>query len=312
MIPMARSRKKHTAYRKVCEIIGQPAAVFADHIRQLMGENGDNGARIVTYNKSKNISHVVTVAATATGAGDRRHDEEFVLTLAENRGYVHGAGGGEGASGGQAAKPQEGAAKGRRTIFKGRVQLSPSPQPSSPRGGRGGGGGGVAPSTRRGGGGGRAPAARRQPRTIPGLSSIAGVCMLCAVAAAGGVAFHASYMSQSADHGTINVIRAEVLDLDETVNGRLLDLELFASQTSCVYIRGDRMPHVTLHEDGDACNERFGRNPPPEATSYTTSTGVHVTLEDFQMGADDREWLMIEIYTDTASIIHPVRVKGAW
>ena len=299
---MARSRKKHMAYRRVCGIIGQPVAEFADHIRQLMGENAGSAARVVTFNPKTNQSYVVTVAAAAAGWGDRGgRDEEYVLTLAENRGYVHAGSSGEAASGagGQAAKPP--AAKGKRTLFKGRVQLSPSSQPAPRRGG----GAGTQGNGRHG------PKPRRS-QTVPGLSSIAGVCMLCAVAAAGGIAFYSSYMSQAADQGTIEVIRAEALDLDESQQGRLLDLELFASQTSCVYIRWDGMPYVTLHEDGDACNERIGRNPPPEAASYTTSTGVHVTLDDYQMNADDREWLMIEIYTDSASVIHPVRVKGAW
>lgn len=306
MISMARSRKKHMAYRRVCGIIGQPVAEFADHIRQLMGENAGSTARVVTFNPKTNQSYVVTVAAAASGWGDRGggRDEEFVLTLAENRGYVHAAASDSAGSGAgaRAAKPQE-APKGKRTLFKGRVQLSPSPSQPAPR--RGGAG---TPD----GDEGRRESRPRRSRTIPGLSSIAGVCMLCAVAAAGGIAFYSSYMSQAADQGTIDVIRAEVLDLDETQRGRLLDMELFASQTSCVYLRGDGIPHITLHEDGDACNERFGRNPPPEAVSYTTATGVHVTLDDFQMGADDREWLMIEVYTDSASIIHPVRVKGAW
>lgn len=301
---MGRSRKKHTAYRKVCGIIGQPVAEFTDHIRQLMGENADTTARVITFNPKTNQSHIVTVAAAAADGGDRAGGgEEYLLTLTENRGYVHGGAEGSAAAAAAAAGTPDGgqAAKGKkRTLFKGRVQLSPSQ--SAPRGGGGGGGRGR----------GRRPSAgrpRRQARTSPGLSSIAGVCMLCAVAAAGGIAFYASYMSQTADHGTINVIRAEVIDLDESHGGRLVDVELFASHTSCVMMY-DSILHTVLYEEGGGCDDDTWRDPPPEADSYTTSTGVHVTLDDYRMQADDRKWMMLEIHTDTASIVHPVKVEG--
>lgn len=295
---MARSRKKHAAYRKICGIIGQPVAEFTDHIRKLMGENADSTARVVTFNPKTNQSYVVTVAAAAGGWGDRAGgNEEYLLTLTENHGYVHGAGGSAAAAAAAATADGGQAAKGKkRTLFKGRVQLSPTASRPAPRGGGGNGG---RPS---------AGGPRRSPRTLPGLSSIAGVCMLCAVASAGGIAFYASYMSQTADHGTINIIRAEVIDLDESMGGRLVDVELFASHTSCVMMY-DRSLHTVLYEEGDGCRDTW-RDPPPEADSYTTSTGVHVSLDDYRMQADDRKWMMLEIQTDTASIVHPVKVEG--
>ena len=316
MITMARSRKKHMAYRKVCAIIGQPMAEFADHLRKLVGEEADSTAHVVTYDPNTHKSYVVTVAAHvdtgrggAGGGGSGAGNEEFLLTLAENREYVHDGGAGGGGDGGAtktgAAKPT-GAAKGRRTLFKGRVQLPPPSagrQPAaSPRGTAG---------NRQGQKQKRRAAGRPSiPRTIPGLSSIAGVCMLCAVASAGGLAFYGSYMSQTADHGTIEVIRAEVIDVDETHGGRFIDLELFASHTSCVQMY-DRNILTVLHEEGDdGCRDTW-RDPPPEATSYDTSTGVHVVVDDLRTGADDREWLMLEIQTDAASIVHPVRVSGS-
>lgn len=295
------------AYRRVCEIIGQPVAEFADHIRQLMGENAGSTARVVTFNPNTNESHVVTVVAATARWGDRAgRDEEFVLTLAENHGYVHGAGGSPAAAaeGTQPAKPQ-GASKGRRTLFKGRVQLSPSAARPSPRGG----GGTSARQGRR-----RPSPPRRQAGARPGLSSIAGVCMLCAVAAAGGIAFYTSYMSHAAEQGTINVIRAEIIEIGDTGLGRLLDLELYASHTNCVAVDGighDRP--MAVHEDGDGCDELTGRrnlDQSPSAVSYGTDTGVHVILEDYQIPSTGSEWTMIEIRTDTASIIHPVRVTG--
>ena len=305
------------AYRRVCAIIGQPVAEFADHIRQLMGENAGSTARVVTFNPNTNESHVVTVVAATSAWGDRAgRDEEFVLTLAENRGYVHGGGGASGAAaeGTQAAKPQ-GASKGRRTLFKGRVQLSPSPSSArqSSRGGGGGGGRGRGAPARQGKR--QARGQRRPARTVPGLSSIAGVCMLCAVAAAGGISFYASYMSQTAEQGTIEVLRAEIIEIGDTGLGRLLDLELYASHTNCVAVDGIGLTNViAIHEYGDGCNELTGRwniDPPANAVSYATDTGVHVILEGHQIPSTDNEWTMIEIDTDTASIIHPVRVTGA-
>ena len=311
MIVMARSRKKYTAYRKVCAIIGQPAAEFADHLRKLVGEEADSTAQVVTYNPNTRESYVVTVAAHAEtgwggagGGGGGAGNEEFLLTLAENREYVPDGGTGTGGTGGGGGAAKTGAAKptgakGRRTLFKGRVQLPPTSagrQPAASSRGTAGNN----KSDRQG---------QKQKRRAAGLSSIAGVCMLCAVASAGGLAFYGSYMSQTADHGTIEVIRAEVLDVEETHGGRFIDLELFASHTSCVQMY-DRNILTVLHEEGDGCRDTW-RDPPPEATSYDTSTGVHVVVDDLRTGADDREWLMLEIQTDAASIVHPVRVVGS-
>ena len=306
---MARNSKKHTAYRKVCRLIGQPVDEFTERIRALIGEQALASAQVEAFNPKTNRSYTVTVAAAGC---DRGADGELLLQLSESR--LDNGGGGKGASapapeGGKGAAPSQGTARGtpvRKVLFKGRVQL-PLPQ-SAPggaastkgAGGASGGGGG-------GGTGNGGHSAGRRSRGAPGLSSIAGVCMLCAVAAAGGLTFYASYMSQTADHGTINVIRAEVLDIDDSNGGRLIDLEIFASHTSCARAY-DGNAQWLLYEEGDACNT--WRSVPPEVVSYETSTGVHIVMDDYQRPADDREWLMIEIHTDTASIIHPVRVQG--
>ena len=270
-------------------------------------------------------SYVVTVAAAGC---DRACDEEFILTLAE--GAARGGAGGTGTSAAASSTA------GKRTLFKGRVQLSPHskarPDVGSARlrdamgdsGGRGAGhrrgNGGMAGAAGAaaggGGGGGSGGGPRRSSATTPGLSSIAGVCMLCAVAAAGGLAFYMSYMSQVSEQGTIDVIRAEIVQIGEAGFGRIFDLELYASHTSCVWIDnigigGSGAKKIVLHEDGDGCNAHARSDPVPEAVSYGTSTGVHIILDDYQLRSNGNEWVMVEIYTATASIIHPVRVTGA-
>ena len=139
--------------------------------------------------------------------------------------------------------------------------------------------------------------------------------MLCAVAAAGGIAFYASYMSQTADHGTIEVIRAEIIDIDETSGGRFLDLELFATHTSCARLLSDALGigggGMVLYEEGDGCDRHTGAGQHPGVEAYATSTGVHVILSDHQRHGDDKEWAALEIVTDTASIVHMVRIAGA-
>lgn len=308
---MPHSPKKHAAYRKVCDAIGVPMAEFADHLRQVLGEKATSCARVVLYNPARDVSYVVTVAAAAC---DRRGDEEFVLAVSES--------GGRAAPPGEAGAPPTPSPAGKKMLFKGRVQLTPSPtarrlHPSgasarAPSGGRiGAGGSAIGAGGRRGRSGRPEP---RAPRTA-GLSSIAGVCMLCAVAAAGGIAFYASYMSQVADHGTIEVIRAEIIDIEETAGGRLLDLELFASHTSCVRLFSDALGMwrgLVLYEEGDGCDRHIGAGQQhPGVETYATSTGVHIVLSDFPREADDREWAALEIVTDTASIVHMARIAGA-
>ena len=310
---MAGSPKKYKAYSKVCDIIGQPAAEFADRIRQAVGERAETAARLVMYDPEKDRSYTVIVAAAGC---DRAVDEEFLITLTE----------GAAAAGRPRAERQRDAAgsgpsASKRTLFKGRVQLSPNSQARAARGGRGeparrprrqsGGQAGRQPSSSS-----SSPAPGRPKSGLPGLSSIAGVCMLCAVAAAGGIAFYASYMSQTADHGTIEVIRAEIIDIDESRGGRFLDLELFATHTSCARLFSDvlgitRGGGLVLYEEGDGCDRHTGAGQYPGVEAYATSTGVHIVLSDFQRAGDDKEWATLEIVTDTASIAHTVRIAGA-
>ena len=323
---MARSTKKYAAYRKVCEIIGQPVADFADHLRKIVGEKAESTAHVVTYDPSTDKSYVVTVAAAGC---DRPGDEEFILTLAEG-----GSGGtasarssqGDGVAAASATAAAAAAtATTKRTLFKGRVQLPPPPLHSRAQAIVGRNAGGMGAGGRSDGRGGNRleygerTAARRQPPvsnhrqsgTSPGLSSIAGVCMLCAVAAAGGIAFYTSYMSQTAEQGTIEVIRADIVQIGETGKGRILDLEMYASHTSCVTMFGSGLDYRSIYEEGPGCDKLTRKGPLPEATSYGTDTGVHITVDDLQILTTDTEWVMLEISTDTASIIHPVRVTGA-
>ena len=285
---MARNPKKYTAYRKVCRVIGQPVDEFTERIRAIIGEQAMASAQVEAFNPKTNRSYTVTVAAAGC---DRGADGEFLLALTESRvensDGNSGSGGSapDGGKGGRAPSSGGGQAPVRKVLFKGRVQLPP------PRSAPGAGEGGRPP--------------RR--RGTPGLSSIAGTCMLCAVAAAGGLAFYSSFMSNATDQGTIEIIRAEVIDIDESNGGRLIDLELYTSHTSCVRAYDDRAQWL-LYEEGDACNT--WRTPPPEVVSYETATGVHIIMDDLQRPADDREWMMLEIHTDTASIIHPVRIMG--
>lgn len=310
---MARNPKKYAAYRKVCRVIGQPVDEFTDRIRAIIGEQAMTSAQVEAFNPKTNRSYTVTVAAAGCDRGD---DGEFLLALSETRAAApadgdpnaaSAAAAGGGGKGG--AKPSDkGRAPVRKILFKGRVQLpaprsAPDTAAASAKGGRGGRDGGTSGN---GGGG-------RRRRDAPGLSSIAGVCMLCAVAAAGGIAFYSSYMSQTADHGTITIIRAEIFDLGETRHGRFLDLELFASHTSCVIVtvEGKKSPFPVYEEGDSGCNDRTGLDPPPEAEAYETSTGVHVTMNDYRnLEGDDRELIIIKVETDTASIIQPVRVLG--
>ena len=293
--------QKHRNYQKVCSVIGQPALEFADRIRQVVGFNAGADAHLVAYNKHTNMSYQISVtAAVAGGSGG-----EYLMTLAEEHG-------------GSAA---DGAPANGKLIFKGRVQMPPA---AAARGsGRrrpgedaaGGGNSGSGSESSRG---------RRQRRSSrrreAGLSNIAGVCMLCAVASIGGATFYGSYMSQVSDAGTIIVHSAEIYDMKEGVGGTFLSMDILATHTSCVLLQSKFTESLSRHSadgayvlynEGDACDGRATHLIAPSGVQAAhTSTGVRLTLSPMAVGAGlpDREWFTLEILADDASIIHPVRV----